>query len=204
MLEAIFSFNTLWWILMLIFVPSCLALIIMVLLQQGKGSGFGGAFGAGAGPGADTVFGPKGAQSVPVKITYVLATIFMIASISMSLIAGRLNESAAPELVEGGDGTTTVTATSSELAERGLGTGIVNHDPNDPASSPIESTPDNESGESVIQDVSVSAVDGDESPVDAEQDATTPKESSDETTIEDAPAEESADESVEESPNANN
>ena len=175
MMEAIFSFNTLWWVLMLLFVPCCLALVIMVLLQQGKGTGFGGAFGAGAGPGADTVFGPKGAQSVPVKITYVLAGIFMFVSVVMSLIAGRLSESAAPALIEGAEGLPAVSVSSSALSERGLGTGIINNDPDAPGSAPIENATEDEDAD-VIQ----------------------------ETTIQSTPDETVSEETAEETPNAEN
>lgn len=155
MVDAIFSFNTLWWVLMILFIPSSLALIIMVLLQQGKGSGFGGAFGAGAGPGADTVFGPKGAQSVPVKITYALASIFMLISILMSLIAGRLSSSDAPELIQGAGDAPAVSATSSILSERGLGTGIINEDPEEGTviqETTVQSTPGAEEEAAESQD----------------------------------------------------
>lgn len=74
MLDTIFSFDTLWVILMIMYVPACLGLIVIVLLQKGKGTGFAGAFGMGAG-GADTVFGPKSSQSLPVKLTYIAATV---------------------------------------------------------------------------------------------------------------------------------
>ena len=55
MLSAIFSWSSLWWIMLIIYIPACLGLIAMVLLQKGKGSGFAGAFGVG--PGSETVFG---------------------------------------------------------------------------------------------------------------------------------------------------
>ena len=60
MLDAIFSWNTLWVLLLVLYIPSCVGLIIIVLLQKGKGTGFAGAFGIG--PGSDTVFGPRNEQ----------------------------------------------------------------------------------------------------------------------------------------------
>ncbi|MDZ4860689.1 MAG: preprotein translocase subunit SecG, partial [Candidatus Hydrogenedentes bacterium] len=87
MLETIFSWNTLWWILMPIYIAACLGLIAVVLLQKGKGTGFAGAFGVG--PGSDTVFGPRARKSLPVRITYIMATLFMVLSLSLSLIVGR-------------------------------------------------------------------------------------------------------------------
>ncbi|MFP6581539.1 MAG: preprotein translocase subunit SecG [Candidatus Hydrogenedentota bacterium] len=128
MLDAIFSWNTLWWMLMFIYVPACIGLIGIVLLQQGKGTGFGGAFGAGAGPGADTVFGPKGAQTMPVKLTYVGATIFMVVAIVMSLLAGRLNKGDAPELIDGVAEFTAIDGSNADIDGMGWGSGVVNPD----------------------------------------------------------------------------
>ena len=47
-----FSWDTLWYGLLIMYVPACFGLIVIVLLQKGKGTGFAGAFGAGAGPGS--------------------------------------------------------------------------------------------------------------------------------------------------------
>src|SRR5690606_30773347 len=91
-------------------------------LQKGKGTGFAGAFGAGAGPGADAVFGPKSGQSLPVKMTYVAAAIFMVIAMVMSVVASRVGISAAPDLVDA-DGSTV--AAQNMLDVYGLGTGVV-------------------------------------------------------------------------------
>lgn len=98
MLEAIFSWNTLWVIMWAMYLPACIGLIVIVLLQKGKSSGFAGAFGAGGG--SETVFGPRARKSLPVKLTYAMATLFMVLSMSMSLVAGRVHRGVAPELVE--------------------------------------------------------------------------------------------------------
>jgi len=97
MLETIFSWTTLWWILMPIYVFACLGLILIVLMQKGKGSGFAGAFGVG--PGSETVFGPRARKSLPVKLTYIAATLFMVLSLCLSLIVGRESRGAAPDVV---------------------------------------------------------------------------------------------------------
>ena len=57
MMDAIFSIDTLWYLILCLYIPSCLGLIVIVLLQKGKGVGFAGAFGVGGG--SDTVFGPN-------------------------------------------------------------------------------------------------------------------------------------------------
>lgn len=98
MFDTIFSFDTLQVILTILYVPACLGLIIIVLLQKGKGTGFAGAFGMGAG-GADTVFGPKSSQSLPVKLTYIAAATFMIIALVMSIIAARVGKGEAPGLL---------------------------------------------------------------------------------------------------------
>ena len=120
MLETIFSWDTLWWILMVIYIPACLSLIVIVLLQKGKGAGFAGSFGAGAGPGSETVFGPRTGQTLPVKLTYIGATVFISISVIFSMVASKVGKGMAPELLE--EGGTTVEVTT-ELDELGIGTG---------------------------------------------------------------------------------
>lgn len=120
MLETIFSADTLWWILMIIYVPACLGLIVIVLLQKGKGAGFAGSFGAGAGPGSETVFGPRSGQTLPVKLTYVAAVVFITISVIMSVVSGKVGKGQAPELFEE-DGTTIEVIT--DLDDLGIGTG---------------------------------------------------------------------------------
>lgn len=90
--------NWLWWICIILYVPACLGLIAVVLLQKGKGVGFAGAFGLGGG-GADTVFGPRMSKSLPVKLTYVAAAMFLLLALAMSLLSGRITKGQAPELV---------------------------------------------------------------------------------------------------------
>ncbi len=62
----------------------CIALIVIVLLQTGKGVGLASVFGSGGG-GSDTLFGSKGFGGVLAKATGVLAVAFMVSSISLSL-----------------------------------------------------------------------------------------------------------------------
>jgi len=119
-MESILSWNTLWYVLIGLYVPACLGLIVIVLLQKGKGTGFAGAFGAGAGPGSETVFGPRAGQTLPVKMTYVAAVVFVVISMSMSLIAGRVGRGRAPELIEGAEASTPAAAATG-LEDLGLG-----------------------------------------------------------------------------------
>lgn len=95
MLSALFRWDTLWWLMLILYVPACAGLIIIVLLQKGKGVGFAGAFGVG--PGADAVFGPRASRSLPQKLTYIMAATFMTIAFIMSLLSGRLGKGVAPE-----------------------------------------------------------------------------------------------------------
>lgn len=98
MLETIFSLATLWWLLLfLVYLPCCVFLIIIVLLQKGKGAGFAGAFGLS--PGSESVFGPKLARTLPQKLTYVSAGIFMVLAILLSALSGKVGKGPAPELI---------------------------------------------------------------------------------------------------------
>jgi preprotein translocase subunit SecG len=117
----ILSWDAVWYVLLALYIPACLGLVLIVLLQKGKGTGFAGSFGMGAGPGSETVFGPRAGQTLPVKMTYVAAVIFVLISLGMSLIAGRVGRGAAPELVEGA---TMSPGLSSQLDDLGLGKGV--------------------------------------------------------------------------------
>jgi len=97
MLSTIFSATTLWWVLMVLYVPSCIGLILIVLMQKGKGGGFAGAFGAGGG--SDAMFGPRTARSLPQKITYTMAAIFMVFAFVLSFISGKATRGPAPGLL---------------------------------------------------------------------------------------------------------
>ena len=62
----------------------CLVLVIVVLLQHGKGADIGAVFGGGA---SSTVFGSRGAGNFLTKLTTASALIFMVTSMSLAWIA---------------------------------------------------------------------------------------------------------------------
>ena len=64
----------------------CLFLIIVVLLQSGKAADLAGAFG---GMGSQTAFGPRGAATVLSKATTIAAVLFMVTSMTLSILASR-------------------------------------------------------------------------------------------------------------------
>ncbi len=98
MLQLVFSLTTLWWMILFLYIPACFGLIIIVLMQKGKGQGLAGAFGMGGG--MDTIFGPRSSKSLPQKITYASAAVFMTLALIMSILSGRVGRSAAPDLVD--------------------------------------------------------------------------------------------------------
>lgn len=64
----------------------CIALIIVVLLQSGKGAEIGASFGAGA---SQTVFGAAGGKTFMGKLTTAIAVIFMLTSLTLAYFYGR-------------------------------------------------------------------------------------------------------------------
>jgi preprotein translocase subunit SecG len=75
-----------YYIVMLVHVVVCFFLIIVILLQSGKAADLAGAFG---GMGSQTAFGPRGSATLLSKATTVSAVIFMITSLTLSILATR-------------------------------------------------------------------------------------------------------------------
>ena len=72
-------------IIILLHVAVCIALILIVLLQRGKGSDMGAAFGGSS----QTVFGSAGATSFLSKVTAAAAIVFMVTSLLLAFLFGR-------------------------------------------------------------------------------------------------------------------
>lgn len=66
-------------------VTSCVLLILIVLLQVGKGADLGSTFGGGS----QSVFGSGGAAPFLTKLTTFVAIVFMITSLSLTMISSR-------------------------------------------------------------------------------------------------------------------
>jgi preprotein translocase subunit SecG len=75
----------------------CLFLVIVVLLQSGKAADLAGAFG---GMGSQTVFGPRGSATVLSKATTIAAAVFMVTSLTLSILATRTGGPAVPSIFE--------------------------------------------------------------------------------------------------------
>ncbi len=77
----------LYYVIISVHITVCLFLIAIVLLQQGKGQDLASAFGGG---GSQTAFGPRGSATVLSRATTILAAMFMVTSLSLSVIkSGR-------------------------------------------------------------------------------------------------------------------
>lgn len=81
-------------ILLVVHVIVAGGLIVLVLLQQGKGADAGAAFGSGA---SSTVFGARGSATFLSRMTGVLATLFFLVSLGLAylVVGGRVSDSVA-------------------------------------------------------------------------------------------------------------
>ena len=97
-------------LLTIVHVLVCLFLIGVVLLQSGKAADLAGAFG---GMGSQTAFGPRGSATLLSKLTTISAALFMITSLSLSILATR-------EQARGGGGTgSSVLDKASQTQQKG-------------------------------------------------------------------------------------
>jgi preprotein translocase subunit SecG len=83
--------------LLILFVLVCFSLVVVILLQAGKGQGLAGTFG---GPGAGAVFGGRGAATFLSKATGVLATVYLALCILIGYIYKSENEVQRESLIQ--------------------------------------------------------------------------------------------------------
>ena len=77
-------------LLIFFYILISISLILIILLQQGKGSDIGSAFGAGS---SNTMFGSSSSSNPLTKVTAILAAIFLILSLSITYISrSSMNE----------------------------------------------------------------------------------------------------------------
>lgn len=82
--------------IVIVHISVSLALILVILLQTGKGADIGAVFGGGS---SQTLFGSSGPTSFLSKLTAVAATVFMITSLFLAYTSGR---SPSSSIMEGG------------------------------------------------------------------------------------------------------
>ncbi len=73
----------LYYLIVFLHIVACLFLIAVVLLQQGKGQDLASAFGGG---GTQTAFGPRGSATVLSRATTILAGLFMVTSLALTIV----------------------------------------------------------------------------------------------------------------------
>ena len=73
-------------LLLVLHVIVCIALIIIVLLQAGKGAEIGASFGSGS---SQTVFGASGGKNFMTRLTTGAAVIFMLTSLILAYFYGQ-------------------------------------------------------------------------------------------------------------------
>jgi preprotein translocase subunit SecG len=119
----------------------CLFLIIVVLLQSGKAADLAGAFG---GMGSQTAFGPRGSATLLSKATTISAILFMVTSLSLSILATR-NAGLGTTVLESAPANSSAPAKTAPVpvqipAPQGQGQPINVTPPSQPAPAP-QSTP---------------------------------------------------------------
>ncbi len=85
-------------IVLIVHLLTALAIIGMILLQQGKGAEAGASFGSGA---SQTVLGSAGGWNFFSKVTGILATVFFVTSFGLAIIAkenAKVGDDILPEL----------------------------------------------------------------------------------------------------------
>lgn len=78
--------NVAYYLVIVLHIVACLFLIGVVLLQQGKNQDLASAFGGG---GTQTAFGPRGSANVLSRATTILAGVFMVTCLALSMMRPR-------------------------------------------------------------------------------------------------------------------
>ena len=73
-------------LLVILYVLVCIFLVLVVLLQQGKGADLAGAFGGG---GSQTSFGPRSASNIMHRMTTVSFVLFVVLSLALAILSGK-------------------------------------------------------------------------------------------------------------------
>ena len=77
-------------LLVIFYVLVCIFLVLVVLLQQGKGADLAGAFGGG---GSQTSFGPRSASNIMHRMTTVSFVLFVVLSLALAILSGKQRSS---------------------------------------------------------------------------------------------------------------
>lgn len=76
---------------------TCIALMVTILLQSGKGGGLAGSFGGGT---SQTLFGGRGAATFLSRGSTILAVVFFLTSLTLGLSSSRTNTVGGRSLIQ--------------------------------------------------------------------------------------------------------
>lgn len=85
-------------LILLLHVAAAIGIIVLVLLQHGKGADMGASFGGGS---SGSLFGATGSANFLSRTTAVLATVFFLTSLSMAYIATNQPRAAGGGVMDG-------------------------------------------------------------------------------------------------------
>ena len=100
-------------LLVIFYVLVCLFLVMVVLLQQGKGADLAGAFGGG---GSQTSFGPRGTTNIMHRMTTGAFVLFVVLCLTLTILSGKSRKSVMESVP------VAPPPASSDTAEPGIGT----------------------------------------------------------------------------------
>ena len=102
--------------ILIVYLVVSIALVGIILLQQGKGAEMGASFGAG---GANTVFGAAGSGNVLTKTTTILAILFFAIALSISYLNSTPSK-AVDSVLDEAPATETLDAGATGAKDKGL------------------------------------------------------------------------------------
>ena len=103
--------NVLVTIILTVQMLSALAMIVLILIQHGKGADMGAAFGSG---GSGSLFGASGSANFLSRATAVLATVFFVSTLALAYF-GNLRPASTGSVLEGAAGSVPAAITQPEV-----------------------------------------------------------------------------------------
>lgn len=82
-------------VLLVVHVIVALAIVGLIMLQQGKGAEMGASFGAGS---SQTVFGPAGTGNFFSRLTAIMVAVFFATSVTLAVLSKERVDTVAPEI----------------------------------------------------------------------------------------------------------